>query len=154
MQLKGGCVQLRAAGSSCYRALGSLYGAIGSPYRPSVPLAGQRAPNPPPNCTDPVGVGSNSGRPQRGGTNIWVCLFLHGRSLPRQLDNQNGSAQQLQTHNRPCTAPFEQGQTAVVPSEGVQIWVCLFRLSTCRSQPGFNCIGPRGASENRGLGRT
>ena len=27
---------------------------------------------------------------------------------------------------RICTAPFEQGQTAVVPSEGVQIWVCLF----------------------------
>ena len=27
-------------------------------------------------------------------------------------------------------------------------------LSNCRSQPGFNCIGPRGASKNLGLGRT
>ena len=27
---------------------------------------------------------------------------------------------------RICTAPFEWGQTAVVPSERVQIWACLF----------------------------
>ena len=33
---------------------------------------------------------------------------------------------ELQTHDRICTGPFEQGQRAVAPSEGVQIWACLF----------------------------
>ena len=35
-----------------------------------------------PNLHSPVWVGSNGGRPQREGTNLVVCLFPYGRSLP------------------------------------------------------------------------
>ena len=40
----------------------------------------QRALNPHPNLHSPIWVGSKGGRPQRGGTNMVVRLFLYGRS--------------------------------------------------------------------------
>ena len=70
MQLNGVSCNEKGAGS-CYRAVGSRYGALRSPYGPSVPLTGA----------------------------LSNCLIV-GRS------------------------------------------------------PGFNCIGPRNASKNIGLGRT
>ena len=56
------------------------------------------------------------------------CFALTGlRWSVRTWFNQETRALSASSKaTRICTAPFEYGQTAVVPSEGVQIWVCLF----------------------------
>ena len=64
MQLKGVFCK---GGGSCYKALGSWYGAIGSPYRPSVPHTGALfnclivGHIPGFNCTGPRGASKNIG---------------------------------------------------------------------------------------------
>ena len=49
----------------------------------------------------------------------------HNQLIPTEFHWPQGSSAHSK-HTRICTAPFEQIQRVVVPSEGVQIWVCLF----------------------------
>ena len=70
---------------------------------------------PPAKCIERTGDSLNRG--QQLNTNLFFSQTV--RALPGYLSA-------LQSHDRICTAPFEWGQSAVVPSEGVEIWVCLF----------------------------
>ena len=57
------------------------------------------------------------------GTRLIISDLLESRTSKWGLPNASASSKTTQI----CTAPVEQGQSAVVPSEGAQIWVCLFR---------------------------
>ena len=72
----------------------------------------QRAPNPPEFAQPRLSRGSKGGRPQRG-VNIWVCLFLYGRSLPRHLHDRpyRRKHTQICTPSLGTTAPWPPAQT-------------------------------------------